>query len=85
MPAPNPWEQEARRKKVAKLVRHVTELVSFLGLSAEQDGYLIAELVRGWGDLEWSQACVNVGATKASVETRLAVIEHFAKRARRAS
>lgn len=81
----SPWEREARRKKVAALTRHITDLVSLLGLTPERDGYLIAELVRGWGDAEWAAACVNVGKPKASVETRLAVLAWFGERERKAS
>jgi hypothetical protein len=86
------FEYEARRKKVAALTRHVTELVSFLGLSAETDGYLIADLIRGWSDLEWNQAGINIGVKPkpgnkplVGVETRLAVINGFVERARRSA
>lgn len=81
--ARNHFEAAGRRAKVAALTRHVEELVELLGLTSASDGYIIAELIRGWDDQEWAQACVNVGKAKASVETRLAVINGFVERARK--
>ncbi len=81
----NPHEAAARARKVARLTRHITELVSWLGLTPEADGHTIAELIRGWGDREWAQAAINVGSAGASVTTRLAVLEHFTSAERKAS
>ncbi len=81
----NAFEAQARARKVARLTRHITDLVSWLGLTPEVDGHTIAELVRGWGDREWAQAAINVGSAGASVTTRLAVLEHFMSAARKAS
>ena len=92
MAATNIYEYIARQKKVAALVKHVTELVGFLGLDADHDGWLIADLIRGWDDQCWNQAGINVGVKPkpgnsplVGVETRLAVIQHFVDKARKAS
>lgn len=85
MPTHNHHEQRNRALKVSRITRLVTEMVGFLGLSPKTDGYLIAELLRGWGDDEWRQAAIDVGSSGASVATRLAVIAHFNAEARRAS
>jgi hypothetical protein len=88
----NAFEAHARHLKVRALTAHIVELVSFLGLSAESDGYLIADLIRGWSDLEWNQAGINIGVKPkpgnkplVGVETRLAVIDGFVERARRSA
>ncbi|HTJ17776.1 MAG TPA: hypothetical protein VL494_13445 [Steroidobacteraceae bacterium] len=91
MPARNPWEQQKRREKVAALTRHITELVSLLGLTPESDGWMIADLVRGWGDKEWRSAAINIGKKPngnkplVGFETRLQVIQHFIEKARKSA
>lgn len=87
--ATNPWEQQRRREKVRALTRHITELVALLGLTSAEDGYIIADLIRGWSDKEWSQAAINIGVKPkgnkplVGVESRLAVINGFIERARK--
>lgn len=83
--ARNRFEARARAAKVAKLVRLITGLVAPLRLTPAGAGYLISELVRSWGDSEWQQAAIQVGAPRVGIESRLAVLEHFAKRQRRAA
>lgn len=83
--ATNRFEAAARARKVSRLVRHVTNLVSFLGLTPERDGFLISDLLRSWGDKEWTQAGLNVGSPKVGIESRLAVLKHFGEKQRRAS
>ena len=87
----NHFEERARREKVRALTAHITELVSWLGLTPERDGYVIAELVRGFDDKAWNQAAINVGVKPkpgnkplVGVESRLAVINGFVERARKA-
>jgi hypothetical protein len=83
--ASNTFEIEARRRKVARLVRHITELFEMLNMHPERDGQLMADLLRGWGDAEWTQAAIHVGSPGASVTTRLAVLAYFQGAQRKAA
>ena len=91
MATPNHFEAVARSRKVARLVRHLTELFEMLNLHPERDGQLMAELLRGWGDAEWNSACINTGMQSrgnkplCSFVTRLEVIGRFAGAQRKAA
>lgn len=89
--ANNHFEARARQLKTAALTRHITELVSLLGLTPQADGFLVAELVRGFSDKDWNAAAINIGKKPngnrplVGIETRLAVLAWFGEQQRRAS
>jgi hypothetical protein len=85
----NHFETQARYLKVQALTAHIRELVAMLGLTSDSDGYIVADLIRDWGDAEWNSAAINIGKKPngnkplVGFETRLAVINGFVDRARK--
>jgi hypothetical protein len=84
--ADNSFERAARAKKVARIVRHLTELFEPLNLHPERDGAEMAQLVRtAFGDCEWTELAVQCGSPGASVTTRLMVLEALTRAQRKAA
>ena len=77
----NHWEYKGRLAKVEKLCAYLNRMFAGMGLDMTnpRDRYKAAEVVRGMTDKEWLQLSINIGKTKATVPTRLAVINEYTK------
>jgi hypothetical protein len=76
----NPFEAEARRRKVRALVLRIDDECAWKGIDCRKHGFAIADMLEGWGDIEWQALADNALVNLPHRESRELIIEEYRER-----